>query len=149
MRLILLEKMKNIGNAGQVVEVKSGYARNFLIPKGKAIFASKENIKKHELNKRELEKKSLEKILNAKDKINKLKSLGTVVVYSQAGSKGKLFGSVGPSEVVSAIKLLGMEVNKKELMFNSGNLHYIGVHTIVFQPHKKVKTDFLVEIIPC
>ncbi|QCI19551.1 50S ribosomal protein L9 [Buchnera aphidicola] len=149
MRLILLEKIKNIGNAGQVVEVKSGYARNFLIPKGKAIFASKENIKNHELHQRELEEKSFKKILNAKDKINQLQSVGKVIVYSQAGSKGKLFGSVGPSEVVTAIKSLGMEVNKKELIFNDGNLHYIGVHTIVFQPHKKVKTDFLVEIIPC
>jgi len=141
--------MKKIGNVGQVVEVKPGYARNFLIPKGKAVFASKENIRKHELNKREVEKKSLEEILNAKDRISKLKALGKIIIHSQAGSKGKLFGSVGPSEVVSAIKLLGIEVSKKELIFNSGNLHYVGVYTIVFQPHKKVKSDFLVEVIPC
>lgn len=147
MKLILLEKVKNVGKEGSIVEVKSGYARNFLIPKGKAIVANKKNIEIQKVNQVELQKKSNQEILLAKSKVLKLQSFKKIVVYSQAGSKGKLFGSVGYSEVIDAMKIIGIETNKKELLFKNGNIHYLGVHTVLFKPHKEVFTEFLVEVL--
>ena len=130
MQVILLEKIRNLGSLGDIVNVKSGYGRNFLIPNGKAVFATEENIKRFEARRAELEKLAAETLKVAQEKQAALQALGAVTISSKAGDEGKLFGSIGTRDIAAAISKAGIEVQKSEVILPSGVLRQVGEYEI-------------------
>ncbi|QCI25740.1 50S ribosomal protein L9 [Buchnera aphidicola (Sitobion avenae)] len=147
MEVILLSKIDKLGDSGAIINVKSGYARNFLIPKGKAILANKKNIESFEAQRIALEKENISKFLIAQSRAEKIKKLSSIKISSKVGKEGKIFGSVGIRNIIKEIMLLGVKVNKKEIRLPNGLLRQVGEHIVVFQPHRKVSIDFIVNII--
>ena len=115
MEVILLEKVGNLGNLGDKVNVKAGYGRNFLIPGGKALPATEGNLKDLEARRAELEKAAAEVLATAQARADKIGALGSVTVTSKAGDEGKLFGSIGTTDIVEAMAAAGVEVAKSTL----------------------------------
>lgn len=115
MEVILLEKMRTLGALGDKVNVKPGYARNFLIPTGKAVYANKANIEKFEQRRAELEKAAAEKHALAVARQEKLSALPAVTIVAKAGDEGKLFGSISTRDIIDALHKLGADVEKREI----------------------------------
>ncbi|AAM68081.1 50S ribosomal protein L9 [Buchnera aphidicola] len=147
MEVILLSKIKKLGDSGAIVHVKSGYARNFLIPKGKAILASKKNIESFEAQRVELEKENISKLLIAQSRAEKIKTIKSITIPSKVGKEGKIFGSIGIRNIIKEMNLLGIKVNKKEIKLPNGVLRQVGEHKVIFQPHNEVCEYFIVNII--
>ncbi|AEO08326.1 50S ribosomal protein L9 [Buchnera aphidicola] len=147
MEIILLSKINKLGDSGKVINVKSGYARNFLIPTGKAILANKKNIESFEAQRIALEQENISKILTAKERAEKIQKINSITILSKVGKAGKIFGSVGIRNIIKEIMLLGLKVNKKEIRLPNGLLRKVGEHRVIFQPHQKVSIDFIVNII--
>jgi large subunit ribosomal protein L9 len=141
MQIILLEKVVNLGNLGDVVKVKAGFARNFLIPHGKAKRATPENIKLLEAKRAELERAQAEQQAAAQETANKLNGL-MVQVTQKAGIDGRLFGSVTNSDISEALKAQGYDVEKSSIRMPNGPLKQVGDHPIEISLH----TDVLVTI---
>ncbi len=148
MEVILLDKIAHLGTLGEKVKVKSGYARNYLIPQGKAVLANEANVKAFEAKKAELEKKIAEELESAKSRAEKIAAIGSVVIKATAGDEGKLFGSVGTKDIADAITAAGAEVQKREVHLNSGLLRMVGEYDIVLQLHPEVTADIKVCIVP-
>lgn len=110
MNIILLDKIANLGGLGDQVTVKSGYARNFLFPQGKAVPATKDNVEKFEARRAELEAKIAEQLAAANARAEKVAELAEVTIAAPAGDEGKLFGSVGTRDIADAITAAGVEV---------------------------------------
>ncbi len=146
MQIILLEKITNLGNLGDLVNVKSGYARNYLVPQGKATIATEENIKKFEERRTELEKASADKLQAAQARANEM-SGQQVEIISRASEEGKLFGSVGVYEVAEAITAKGLELNKSEVQLPEGPLKDVGEHEVAINVHSEVDFTVIVTII--
>ena len=138
MEVILLEKVDNLGSLGERVSVKSGYARNYLVPAGKAKLATTENIARFEALREELERQAGDILVTAQTRKSALDELGAVVVTAKAGAEGKLFGSVGPREVVDALAALGVAVDKKEVRMPEGPIRAIGDYAIGLHLHSDV-----------
>ncbi|QCI17933.1 50S ribosomal protein L9 [Buchnera aphidicola (Acyrthosiphon lactucae)] len=147
MEVILLSKIYKLGESGAIINVKSGYARNFLIPKGKAILANKKNIESFEAQRFALEQEKISKFLIAESRAKKLKKINSIIISSKVGKEGKIFGSVGVRNIIKAITLLGIKINKKEIRMPNGLLRQVGEHIVIFQPHKKISIEFTVNII--
>ncbi len=147
MDVILLEKVINLGNLGDKVKVKSGYARNFLMPKGKAVMATKENVAKFEERRAELEAKVAEQIAEAKSRAEKLAALGGVTIAANAGEEGKLFGSVTAADIADAICAGGVEVAKSELKMPEGPIRAIGEYDLMVQLHNDVEQTVKVTVV--
>lgn len=147
MEVILLSKIHKLGNSGSIINVKSGYARNFLIPKGKAILANKKNIESFEAQRIALEQENVSKLLIAQSRAEKIRLMGSIKILSKVGKGGKIFGSVGVRNIIKEITFLGIKINKKEIRLPNGLLRQVGEHIVIFQPHKKVSIDFIVNII--
>ena len=145
MEVILLEKIHKLGNLGEQVKVKSGYGRNYLIPAGKAVSATPENIKKFEEQRAELEKAQAEAIEAAKERAEKLKDL-IVTIKRKAGSEGKLFGSVGTVDITEAVEAAGFKLEKKEIRLPEGSLRVIGEYDIDIHLEADVDTTIKVVI---
>jgi large subunit ribosomal protein L9 len=139
MQVILLEKVSNLGGLGDQVSVKPGYGRNFLIPKGKAVPATEDNVKMYEERRSELEAKQKETMHAAEKRASALVTLSTVTVKHRAGEESKLYGSVGTAEIAQAITDAGVEVAKKEVHLPNGPVHYLGEYDIEIQFHTDVK----------
>ncbi|MGH1542908.1 MAG: 50S ribosomal protein L9 [Arenicella sp.] len=146
MQIILLEKITNLGNLGDLVNVKSGYARNYLVPQGKATIATEENIKKFEERRTELEKASADKLQAAQARANEM-SGQQVEIISRASEEGKLFGSVGVYEVAEAFTAKGLELNKSEVQLPEGPLKDVGEHEVAINVHSEVDFTVIVTII--
>ncbi len=146
MEVILLEKVKNLGDLGDTVKVKSGYGRNFLLPQGKALPATEANRKVFEARKAELVKKQSESLNAAKIRAERLAGK-TVTVRALAAEEGKLYGSVGPADIVRAAAEQGLELRKSEIDMVSGPIRQIGTYTVVLRLHTEVETslDVVVE----
>lgn len=145
MNVILLEKVQNLGGLGEQVTVKSGYARNFLIPKGKAKPATKDNIAEFEARRAELEKEAAAALAAAQAIYENMN--GTVVsIESVAGDEGKLFGSVGTSDIADALKAAGFEVERKAVRMPEGALRHIGTFEIDVELHSDVVASITIEI---
>lgn len=129
MDIILLEKIENIGGIGDRVKVKSGYARNFLIPQGKATLATPENIAKFESVRIELENKAAEELRAAQARADQLEGK-EIRLTVQAGPEGKLFGSVGTIDIANACADLGIEVERSEVRMPDGPLRVTGEHEV-------------------
>ncbi len=147
MDVILLEKVINLGNLGDQVKVKSGYARNFLLPKGKAVMATKENVAKFEERRAELEAKVAEQVAAAKARAEKLAALGGVTIAANAGEEGKLFGSVTAADVADAVSAAGVEVAKSEVKLPEGPIREIGEYDLMVQLHNDVEQTVKVTVV--
>jgi large subunit ribosomal protein L9 len=147
MQIILLDKVSNLGGLGDNVTVKSGYARNFLFPQGKAVPATKANIEKFEARRAELEAKLAADLTAANDRAAKLAALGEVTIASKAGDEGKLFGSVGTRDIADAITEAGVKVSKAEVKLPTGTLRETGEFDIDVQLHAEVTATVKIVVI--
>lgn len=146
MQIILLEKIANVGNLGDVVKVKNGYARNFLIPQGKAKRATAENVKMLEGKRAELEAAANARLVAAQALAEKLEGL-VVKISQKAGVDGRLFGSVGNVDVVEALKAQGIEIEKAMVRLPDGPLKHVGDFVLVVTPHTDVVANITVTVI--
>lgn len=147
MEVILLEKVRNLGNLGDKVHVKSGYGRNFLIPQNKAVFATPDNIELFEQRRSELEKKAQQGLANAEQRAAKLNDT-TVVISAMASDEGKLYGSVSVNEIKDALSEKEIQVSKREIVMPEGPLHSIGNFVVEIHVHSDVIANLQVEIVP-
>jgi large subunit ribosomal protein L9 len=146
MEIILLEKIVNVGNLGDVVKVKHGYARNFLIPQGKAKRATAENIKLLEAKRAELEKVAADKLAEAQAQAAKLEGL-TIQVTQKAGVDGRLFGSVTNVDIVDALKAQGIGIEKAMIRMPEGPLKHVGDFALTVAPHTDLVAHITVTVI--
>ncbi len=141
MQVILLEKVANLGNLGDVVKVKDGFARNFLIPQGKAKRATESNLKAFESRRAELEKTQSDTLAQAQARGAKLDGL-TLQIVQKAGADGRLFGSVTNYDIVEALKVQGHEVERAMVRMPAGPIKQVGDYPLQVQLH----TDVLVTV---
>ncbi len=135
MEVILLERIGKLGDLGEKVEVKAGYGRNYLIPQGKAVPATEENLASFEARRAELEKRAAEALAAAQERADRLAELGPVIITHQAGEGGKLFGSVSTSDIAGAVTAAGVEITRKEVRLPEGPLRMTGEHEVDIQLH--------------
>ncbi|HSW69224.1 MAG TPA: 50S ribosomal protein L9 [Gammaproteobacteria bacterium] len=138
MEVILLEKIRNLGALGDQVKVKAGYGRNFLVPEGKAVYATAENKAKFEARRAELEKAAAANIKAAETRKQALAALGLITLIVKVGEEGKLFGSIGTRDIASAITKAGVEVSKSEIHLPAGVLRMAGEYDIEVELHSDV-----------
>lgn len=146
MEVILLSKVENLGNLGDVVKVRNGYARNFLIPYGKAKAATKANVAEFEARRAELEKAAAEALAAAQARAAQLEGV-SVTIAGKAGSEGKLFGSIGTAEIAEALTAAGHAVEKREVRLPTGPLRAVGEYEINLHLHTDVNTTVKVHVI--
>jgi len=146
MDVILLEKVQNLGNLGDKVRVKPGFARNFLIPQGKAAQATPANLEAFEKRRVELERKQADALGAARARAEALKDL-RLRIARKAGDEGRLFGSVGTADVADAASLAGAEVNKHEVRMPEGPLRQVGEHDVLVHLHADVDVTIKVEVV--
>lgn len=146
MQVILLEKIRNLGSLGEEVRVKSGFARNFLIPYGKAVTANDENRKKFESRRAELEAAQLDALGKAQARAEKLSGT-TVQIVRKVGEDGKLFGSVGIRDIVDAMTAAGFEVERSEVHLDRGPIKEVGDHEIAVSLHAEVNFNIHVSVV--
>ena len=146
MNVILLESVENVGGIGDLVTVKPGFGRNFLLPQGKAALATPENIKQIEARRAELEKAAAEELAKAKARA---KAIGGVelVIAANAGSEDKLFGSVGPIDVADAFEAIQIEVERSEIRMPDGPIHELGEFQIGVHLHADVDCEVTVRVV--
>lgn len=147
MEIILLQKVDNLGDLGEKVNVKSGYGRNFLIPSGKAVPATEENLKIFEARRAELEKEAAEKLQAAEARKSKLDGLA-VSITCKAGDEGRLFGSVGTADISKAVAESGLELAKKEVLLPNGPFRVAGEYDVGLHLHDDVNATIKLTIVP-
>ncbi len=146
MEIILMDKVANLGNLGDVVNVKHGYARNYLIPQGMAKRATKTNVAAFEERKAELEKQAAEKLAAAQARADKLNGI-SVKISQKAGVDGRLFGSITNVDIAGALTAQGFEVAKAEVRMPDGPFKSVGEYTVTLSLHTDVTTDVNVVVI--
>lgn len=146
MQVILLEKVANLGVLGDVVKVKDGYARNFLIPTGAARRATEKAIKEFEARRAELEKAQADKLAAAQAQGEKLAGK-TVTISQKAGVDGRLFGSVTNADIAEALKSQGVEIVKAQVRLPNGPLKVVGEQTVAIALHHDVVVDVIVAVV--
>lgn len=146
MNIILLDKVVNLGNLGDTVAVKAGYARNFLFPQGKAVIANASNTKMFEARRAELEVQLSDAVAKAQVKAEKIAALGTVSMNAKAGDQGKLFGSIGAREIATAITNAGVAVQKSDIRLSEGVLRHVGQFDITVQLHAEVQATVVLAV---
>ncbi|QCI17356.1 50S ribosomal protein L9 [Buchnera aphidicola (Aphis helianthi)] len=147
MEVILLLKVNKLGDSGKIVKVKSGYARNYLIPQGKAILANQKNIESFKAQQVKLKEENISKLLIAKSRAEKLKQVKFITIPSKVGKENKIFGSVGIRDIIKELSKIGIKINKKEIKLPNGVLRHIGEHQVIFQPHSEIIEYFIVNVI--
>jgi large subunit ribosomal protein L9 len=147
MDLILLEKVQNVGDLGDLVKVKAGFGRNYLVPQGKAVPATKENLAQFEARRAELEAAAKDKLGQAQARQASLADV-VVEITANASEEGNLYGSIGPREVANAVTALGHEINKSEVIMGEGPIRTIGEFDVVVSLHADVDTQVKVIINP-
>ncbi|MBE9533163.1 MAG: 50S ribosomal protein L9 [Proteobacteria bacterium] len=145
MEVILLEKVVNLGDLGDKVNVKSGYARNFLVPHQKAVMATKEKIAEFEKRRAELEKAAAEKLAAAQVRAEALGKVEVVITH-KAGEEGKLFGSVGTQDIADAMTAAGAAVDKREVRLPEGIIRHLGEYQIDVNLHTDVTVTVAVTV---
>lgn len=148
MEVILLERIRNLGVLGEKVKVKPGYGRNYLVPHGKAVYATTANIEKFEARRAELEKAEAEHLQAAQARQAKLEALGVITISSKAGEEGKLFGSVGTRDIAEAVTTAGVELCKSEVHLPAGALRQVGEYEIEIELHSDVRSMVKINIVP-
>jgi large subunit ribosomal protein L9 len=145
MDVILLTKVANLGTIGDRVKVKSGYGRNFLLPKGKATLATPENVKKFEARRAELEKAAREQFQDAESRAAAFKDF-KLLITAKAGTEGKLFGSIGTADIAEAATNAGHKVARAEVRLPTGPLRMVGDHVITLHLHTDIDVQLPVVI---
>ena len=146
MDVILLTKVANLGNIGDRVKVKSGYGRNFLLPAGKATLATPANVAKFEARRAELEKVAREQFAEAESRAAALKEF-TLRISAKAGNEGKLFGSIGTTDIAEACTAQGHKVARAEVRLPNGPIRVVGDHQIVLHLHTDIDVQLPVTIV--
>jgi len=147
MELILLEKVQNLGDLGDLVKVKAGFGRNYLVPQGKAALATKENLELFEARRAELEAAAKDKLGQAKARQTGLADL-VVEVTANASDEGNLYGSIGAREISAAAEALGHEINKSEIIMGEGPIRTVGEFDVVVHLHSDVEAVIKVKVNP-
>ncbi len=147
MEVILLQKVENLGELGDKVAVKSGYGRNYLLPTGRAVPATKANQEVFEARRAELEKQEAGSLAAAEARKEKIEGM-SVTVARKAGDEGRLFGSVGTADIAAACTQAGVEVAKKEVRLPEGPLHVTGEFEVELHLHSDVDATLKLHIVP-
>jgi large subunit ribosomal protein L9 len=147
MELILLEKIQNLGTLGDKVAVRPGYGRNYLIPKGMAVQASADNLARFEQRRAELEQAQADGLAAAQARADVLREV-RVSIARKAGEGGRLFGSVGTTDIAEAVTAAGFELHKHEVRLPEGPLRQAGEYDVVLHLHTDVDATVKVEVVP-
>lgn len=147
MNVILLERIGNLGDLGEEVAVKPGFARNFLIPQGKAVRATTENRAVFEERRAELERLANERMGEAQERAGKLEGTSITIVV-KAGEEGKLYGSVGTQDIAEAVTAKGVEIEKSEVRLPEGAIRAVGEYDIDIQLHSDVTVTIHLAVVP-
>ena len=148
MEVILLEKIDNLGTLGDTVKVRPGFGRNYLIPTGRAVPATPENVKVFEARRAELEQQSQDKLVRAEARKAQIEALADGVSITQkAGEEGKLFGSVGTTDIAAACEAAGVEIAKSEVRLPEGPFRVAGSYEVTLHLHADVNATLRVNII--
>ena len=145
MELILLEKVHQLGNLGDTVNVKPGYGRNYLVPNGKAVPANAKNKADFEERRAELEKLALKKLSSAEERVSALADF-EIILTANASEEGKLYGSIGPREISDEVTSRGIELSKAEVNMPDGPIRFTGEHKVLVHLHADVETEIKVTI---
>jgi len=145
MDVILLDKVANLGNLGDRVKVRSGYARNFLLPKGKATLATASNVARFEARRAELEKAANDALAAAQGRAAKFESF-KLTITAKAGSEGKLFGSIGTADIAEAASKAGQALERSEVRLPNGPLRTVGEHVVSVHLHTDINLDLPIVI---
>ncbi|MDH3491568.1 MAG: 50S ribosomal protein L9 [Gammaproteobacteria bacterium] len=146
MNVILLENVENLGGIGDLVKVKPGYGRNFLLPQGKAALATDTNMKAIEARRAELEKAAAEEVAKANTRAKAINGV-EVVIPANAGSEGKLFGSVGPIDIADALAGIQVAVERAEVRMPDGPIHELGEFVVGIHLHSEVNAEVTVRVV--
>jgi large subunit ribosomal protein L9 len=146
MELILLEKVRNLGNLGDKVKVKPGYGRNYLLPQGKAVRVNAENLAAFEARRAEYEAKANKLLTDAEARKGKLVDV-TVTISANASPEGKLYGSVGPREIADALQAAGHDIHKGEVIQGEGPIRHIGEFEVLISLHADVQNTVKVIVV--
>jgi large subunit ribosomal protein L9 len=147
MNVILLDSVENLGDIGDLVTVKPGFARNYLLPSGKAALATKENIAEFEARRADLEKAAAEELKAAKARADLIRGM-ELVIAANVGAEGKLFGSVGTVDISEAFSKVGVEVARSEVRMPEGPIHETGEFTIGIHLHSDLDVEVTVRVVP-
>ncbi|VEB26719.1 50S ribosomal protein L9 [Actinobacillus lignieresii] len=147
MQVILLDKVAHLGSVGDQVTVKSGFARNFLIPQGKAVMATAANIAHFEARRAELEAKAAEALAAAQVRAAKIAEIAAVSVSATAGDDGRLFGSISAKDIADALTAAGVAVVKSEVRLGEGPLRTTGEHEVKVHLHPEVNAAVTVNVV--
>jgi len=146
MNVILLESVENLGGIGDLVKVKPGYGRNYLLPQGKAALATDANMKAIEARRAELEKAAAEELSRAQERAKAFADL-ELVIHANAGAEGKLFGSVGPIDIVEALAGVQVEVERAEVRMPDGPIQELGEYPIGVHLYSDVDVEVLIKVV--
>ena len=146
MNVILLDNVENLGKIGDLVTVKPGYGRNFLLPQGKAALATPDNIREIEARRAELEKAAAEELAQAKKRAGVIGGM-ELVIPANAGSEDKLFGSVGPIDIAEAFEGVQVEVQRSEIRMPDGPIHELGEFEIGIHLHPEVDVAIMIRVV--
>ena len=146
MNVILLDNVENLGSIGDLVKVKAGYGRNFLLPQGKAALATPENMKAIDARRAELEKHAKEELAGAKKRAEIINGM-ELVIAANAGSEDKLFGSVGPIDITDAFAAVQVEVQRSEVRMPDGPIHQLGDFQIGVHLHPEVNAEVTIKVV--
>ncbi len=147
MNVILLDNVENLGSIGDLVKVKAGYGRNFLLPQGKAALATSANMKAIEARRAELEKAAADDLIKAKTRAETINGM-ELVIPANAGSEDKLFGSVGPLDIADAFAAVQVEVQRSEVRMPDGPIHELGDFQIGLHLHPEVNAEITIRVVP-
>ena len=145
MQLILLQKVTNLGNLGDKVNVKPGYGRNYLVPQGKAVPATAKSIAEFEARRAEYEAKAQSQLDEAQQRLAKLEG-ASVTIYANASTEGKLYGSVGPRDIAEAFTKAGLAVEKSEVILGEGAFRQVGEYDVIIKLHADVEATVKVVV---
>jgi large subunit ribosomal protein L9 len=146
MNVILLENVENLGSIGDLVKVKPGYGRNYLLPQGKAALATPENMKEIEARRAELEKAAAEELAAARTRAGAIEGM-ELVIPANVGPEGKLFGSVGPIDIADAFEKVQVEVERSEIRMPEGPIQELGEFAVGVHLHPEVDVEVSVRIV--
>ena len=148
MEVILLENIGNLGDLGDKVDVKAGFGRNYLIPKGKAVPATEDNVAQFAARGAELEAAAAQATSAAEARAEAINALGLISIAANAGEEGKLFGSIGTRDIAEAVSAAGCDIDKSEVRLPEGALRELGEYEITIQVHGDVSGMVAIAVIP-
>jgi len=146
MNVILLDNVENLGGIGDLVSVKAGYGRNYLLPQGKAALATQENISEFEARRADLEQAAAEELSAAKAREQLIQGMD-LVITANVGAEGKLFGSVGPIDIAEAFSKVGVEALRSEIRMPDGPIHEVGEYQIGVHLHTDINVEVTVKVV--